>query len=231
MRVKKEFGYISSVQSLSRVRLFATPWTAAHQASLSITNSRSPPKPMSIVSVMPSNHLILCHALLLLPSIFPSIKVFSNESALRIRWPKYWSFSFNISPSNEHPGLISFRTDWLDLLAVQGTLKSLLQHHSICKYLSNGWTTEKWVASIEKYDSREVDTTEKIQTAHNIQVSRQKKKKKKIVLQLGTKALLALKEIKRRETRNMERGQIPEIKKKEISEACRTQMKSAGVEN
>ena len=107
-----------------------TPWTAARQASLSITNSRSPPKPMSIVSVMPSNHLILCHPLLLRPSIFPSIKVFSNESALRIRWPKYWSFSFNISPSNEHPGLISFRMDWLDLLAVQGTLKSLLQHHS-----------------------------------------------------------------------------------------------------
>ena len=107
-----------------------TPWTAAHQASLSITNSRSPPKPMSIESVMPSNHLILCRPLLLLPSIFPTIRVFSNESALHIRWPKYWSFSLNISPSNEHPGLISFRTDWLDLLAVQGTLKSLLQHHS-----------------------------------------------------------------------------------------------------
>ena len=120
----------SSVQSLSRVQLFATPWTAARQASLSITNSQSPPKPLSIVSVMPSNHLILCHPLLLLPSIFPSIRVFSNESALRIRWPKYWSFSFNISPFNEHPGLISFRMDWLDLLAVQGTLTSLLQHHS-----------------------------------------------------------------------------------------------------
>ena len=120
----------SSVQSLSHVRLFATPWTAAWQASLSITNSRSPPKPMSIESVMPSNHLILCHPLLLLPSIFPSVKVFSNESALRTRWPKYWSFSFDISPSNEHPGLISFRMDWMDLLAVQGTLKSLLQHHS-----------------------------------------------------------------------------------------------------
>ena len=102
----------------------------ARQASLSITNSRSPPKPMSIESVMPSNHLILCHPLLLLPSIFPSIRVFSNESALHIRWPKYWSFSFNISPSNEHPGLISFRMDWLDILIVQGTLKSLLQHHS-----------------------------------------------------------------------------------------------------
>ena len=102
----------------------------AHQASLSITNSRSPPKPMSIESVMPSNHLILCRPLLLLPSILPSIRVFSNASALHIRWPKYWSFSFNISPSNEHPGLISFRMEWLDLLTVQGTLKSLLQHHS-----------------------------------------------------------------------------------------------------
>ena len=100
------------------------------QASLSITNSQSPPKPMSIELVMPSNHLILCHPLLLLPSIFPSIRIFSNESALHIRWPKYWSFSFNISPSNEHPGLVSFRMDWSDLLAVQGTLKSLLQHHS-----------------------------------------------------------------------------------------------------
>ena len=120
----------SSVQSLSRIWLFMTPWTAAHQASMSITNSRSPPKPTSIASVMPSNHLILCRPLLLLPSIFPSIRVFSNESALCIRWPKCWSFSFNISPSNEHPGLISFRMDWLDLLAVQGTLKSLLQHHS-----------------------------------------------------------------------------------------------------
>ena len=119
-----------SVQSLSRVRLFVTPWTAAHQASLSITNSQSPPKPMSIESVIPSNHLILCHPLLLLPSIFPSIRVFSNELALCIRWPKHWSFSFNISPSNEHPRLISFKMDWLDLLAVQGTLKSLLQHHS-----------------------------------------------------------------------------------------------------
>ena len=120
----------SSVQSLSRVRLFVTPWTAAHQASLSITNSRSPPKPMSIESVMPSNHLILCRPLLLLPSIFPSIRVFSNESALRIRWSKYWSFSFSISLSTEYSGLISFKIDWFDLLAVQGTLKSLLQHHS-----------------------------------------------------------------------------------------------------
>ena len=107
-----------------------SPWTAAHQASLSITNSWSPPKPMSIESVLPSNHLILCHPLLLLPPIPPSIRVLSNESALRMRWPKYWSFSFSISPSNEHPGLISFRMDWLDLLAVQGTLNSLLQHHS-----------------------------------------------------------------------------------------------------
>ena len=113
----------TSVQSLSRVRLFAGPWTTARQATLSITNSRSPPKPMLIESVMPSNHLILCRPLLLLPSIFPSIRIFSNESALHIRWPKYWSFSFNISPSNEHPGLVSFRMDWLDLLAVQGTLK------------------------------------------------------------------------------------------------------------
>ena len=120
----------SSVQLLSRVQLFATPWTAACQASLSITNSWSLPKTMSIESVMSSNHLILCRPLLLLPPILPSIRVFSNESALLIRWPKYWSFSFNISPSNEHTGLISFRMDWLDLLAVQGTLKSLLQHHS-----------------------------------------------------------------------------------------------------
>ena len=120
----------SSVQSLSCVQLFVTPWTTAHQASLSITSFRSLPKLISIESVMPSNHLILCHPLLLLPSIFPSIRVSSNESALLMRWPKYWSFSFNISPSNEHSGLISFRMDWLDLLAVQGTLKSLLQHHS-----------------------------------------------------------------------------------------------------
>ena len=120
----------SSVQSLSCVLLFATPWTSACQASLSITNSPSLPKPMSIESVMPSNYLILCHPLLLLPSIFPSIRVYSNESALCIRWPKYWSFSFNISPSNEHPGLISFRMNRLDLHAAQGTLKSLLQHHS-----------------------------------------------------------------------------------------------------
>ena len=116
----------SSVQSLNRVRLFATPWTAAHQASLSITNSWSLLKLMSIASVMPSNHLNLYRPLLLPPSIFPSIRIFSNESVLHIRWPKYWSFSFSISPSNEHPGLISFRMDWLDLLAVQGTLKSLL---------------------------------------------------------------------------------------------------------
>ena len=121
---------VQSVQSLSRVQLLVTPWTAARQASLSITNFRSLLKLLSIESVMPSNHLILCDPLLLLPSIFPSIRVFSNESVLRIRQPKYWSFSFTISPSNEYSGLISFRMDWLDLLAVQGTLKSLSQHHS-----------------------------------------------------------------------------------------------------
>ena len=121
---------ISSVQSLSRVQLFATPWTAASQASLSITNSRSSPRLTSIGSVMPSSHLILYHSLLLLSSIPPSIRVFSNESTLRMRWPKYWSFSFSISPSTVHPGLISFRMDWLDLLAAQGTIKSLLQHHN-----------------------------------------------------------------------------------------------------
>ena len=134
--VKHEFWLLCSlVLSLSCVQLFVTPWTAARQASLSISNSRSPSKSMSIVSVIPSNHLILCGPLLLLPSIFPSIRAFSNESALHIRWPKYWSFSFKISPSNEHPGLISFRMDWLDLLALQGTLqqgksKTLLQYHS-----------------------------------------------------------------------------------------------------
>ena len=121
----------SSVPLLSHVRLFVTPWTAACQASLSITSSRSLLKLTSIGSVMPSSHVILCRPLLLPPSIFPSIRVFSNESVLRIRWPKYWSFSsFSISPSDEYSGLISFRMDWLDLLAVQGTLKSLLQHHS-----------------------------------------------------------------------------------------------------
>ena len=119
-----------SVQSLSRVRLFATPWTAARQASLSVTNSRSLLRLMSIESVMPSNHIILCHPLLHPPSSIPSIRVFSNESVLRITWPKYWSFSFSISPSKEYSGLISFRIDWLDLLAVQGTLTSHLQHHS-----------------------------------------------------------------------------------------------------
>ena len=124
------FPWFSVVQLLSRVRLFATPWTAAYQASLSITNSQSPPKPTSIELVMPSSHLILCRPLFLPPSIFPSIRVFSNESVLHIRWPKYWSFSFSISPSNEYSGLISFRMDWLDLLAVQETLQSLLQHHS-----------------------------------------------------------------------------------------------------
>ena len=121
---------VGSVQSLSRVQLFATPWTAACQASLSTTKSQSLLKLMSIELVMPSNHLILCRPLLLPPAIFPSIRVLSNESALWSKWPKYWSFSFSISPSNEYSGLISFRMDWLDLLAVQGTLKSLLQHHS-----------------------------------------------------------------------------------------------------
>ena len=144
----------SSLQLLSCVRFFATPWTAACQASLSITNSRRLVKPMSTESVMPSNHLILYCPLLLLPSIFPSVRVFSNESALHMRWPKYWSFSFNISPSNEHPGLISFRMDWLNLLAAQRTLKSLLQHNSskasilLCSaffivQLSHPWLLEK----------------------------------------------------------------------------------------
>ena len=121
---------VSSVQLLSCVRLFATPWIAARQATLSITNSQSLPRLMSIEPMMPFSHLILCHPLLLLPPIPPSIRVFSKELVLRIKWPKYWSFSFSISPSNEHLGLISFRMDWLDLLAVQGTSKSLLQHHS-----------------------------------------------------------------------------------------------------
>ena len=127
---KCRLEFVQSVQSLSHVRLLVTPWTAAWQASLSITNSQILLKLMSIESVMPSNHLILCRPLLFLPSIFPRIRVFSNESVLLIRLPKYWSFSFNISPSNEYSGLISFRIDWLDLLAVQGTLKSLLQCHS-----------------------------------------------------------------------------------------------------
>ena len=123
-----QFG---SVQSFSCVRLFVTPWIAARQASLSITNSQSSPKLMCIKLVMPSSHLILCHSFLLLPPIPPSIRVFWNESTLRMRWPKYWSFSLSISPSNEHPGLVSFRMDWLALLAVQGTHKGLLQHHNL----------------------------------------------------------------------------------------------------
>ena len=122
-------GPVSSVQSLSHVRLFVTPWISALQASLSITNSQSSPRLMCIELVIPSSHLILCHPCFLLPLIPPSIKVFSSESTLRMRWPKYWSFSLSISSSNEHPGLISFRTDWLDLLSVQGSLKSLLQYH------------------------------------------------------------------------------------------------------
>ena len=137
-RREKDHVQFHSVQSLSRVQLFATPWTAVRQASLSIINSRSLPKLMSIESVMPSNHLILYHPLLLLSSIFPSIRIFSNESVLHTRWPKYWSFSFNISPSNEHPGLISFRMDWLDLLGVQRTLKSLLWHHSSKAWILQG---------------------------------------------------------------------------------------------
>ena len=124
----------SSVQSLSRVQLFVTPWTVAHQASLSINNSWSLSKLMSIKSVMPFNHFILCCLLLLLPSIFPSIRVFSDESVLHIRWPKYWSFSFNISPSNEYSGLISFKTDWFDLLAVQGTLKRVFSNTTVQKH-------------------------------------------------------------------------------------------------
>ena len=123
--------YISSIQSVSHIQLFVTPWTAARQASLSFISSWSLLKLMSFELVMPTNHLILCRPLLLPPSIFPSIRVFSNESVLHIRWPKYWSFSFSISPSNEYSGIISFRMDWLDLLAAQGTLKSLLQHHSL----------------------------------------------------------------------------------------------------
>ena len=130
----------SSVQKLSRVQLFMTPWIAACQASLSITTSQSLLKLMSIKSVMSSSHLILCHPLLLLPLILPSIRVFSNESALHMKWPKYWSFSFSVSPSNEHSGLISFRMDWLDLLAVQGTLKSLLQHHSSKASILSGFS-------------------------------------------------------------------------------------------
>ena len=154
--------YFSSVQSVSCVWLFATLWTAAHQASLSITNSQSLRKLMSIESVMPSNHLILRCPLLLPPSIFPSIRVFSNESALHMRWPKYWSFSFNITPSSEHSGLVSFRMDWLDLHAVQGTLKSLLEHHSskttilqssafyIVQLSHPNMTTEKTIASTRR---------------------------------------------------------------------------------
>ena len=136
------FIFVFVVQLLRWVRLFATPWTAARQASPSLTTSRSLP----MESVMPSNYLTLCRPLLLLPSIFPSIRVFSNESALRMRWPKYWSFSFSISPSNEHPGLISFRMDWLDFLAVQGALKGFLQHHgSKAFYMDNTNAEEKWM--------------------------------------------------------------------------------------
>ena len=134
----------SSVQSFSSVQLFATPWTAVHQASLSITNSQSLLKPISIESVMPSIHLILCHPLLLLPSIFPSIRVLSNESVLHIRWPKYWSFSFSISPFNEHSGLISSRMDWLDLLAVQGTLSKVFSNTTVQKHQFFGIQLSLW---------------------------------------------------------------------------------------
>ena len=143
LKLKYQF---SSVQLLSRVLLFETLWTVAHQASLSITNSWSSLKLMSFEAVMPSNDLIFCHPLLLLPSIFPTIRVFSNESALLIRWSKYWSFSFNISSSNEHPGLISFRMDWLDLLAVQGALKSLLQHR--CSKASILWLSAFFILQL-----------------------------------------------------------------------------------
>ena len=179
MRVCANSLQFSSVQSLSHVRLFTTPWTTACQASLSITNSQSLPKLMSIESVMPSNHLILCRPLLFLPSIFPIIRVFFNESALHIRWPKYWSFSFITSPSNEYPGLISFRMDWLDLLAVQGTLKSLLKHHSSeasilwCSafftvqlshpYMTTGKTIAltRWTYYLKTHESHDADSVNK----------------------------------------------------------------------
>ena len=141
----------SSVQLLSCVQLFVTPWTAAHQASLSITNSWSLLKLMSIESGMPSNHLILCHLLLLLPSIIPGGRVFTNESVLRIRWPKYWNFSLSISPSNEYSGLISFKIDWLALLAVPGTLKNLLQHHSSKASLALSFLYSSTLTSIHDY--------------------------------------------------------------------------------
>ena len=143
----------SSVQLLSRFWFFATPWTAALQASLSIINSQSLFKLMFIVLVMPSNHLILCCPLLLLPSVFPSIRVFSNESVPCIRWPKYWRFRFSISPSNEYSGLISFRMDWLDLLAVQGTLKSLLRHHSSKASIKSFCTTKETISKVKRQSS------------------------------------------------------------------------------
>ena len=144
-------GEFSSIQSLSHVQLFVTPWTAAHQASLSITNFWTLLKLMSIESVMPSNHLILCCSLLLPPSIFPSIKVFSNESVLLIRWSKYWSFRFSISSSNGYSGLISFRMDWLDLLVIQGTLKSLLQHHSSKAYMTALAIRERQIKTTKRF--------------------------------------------------------------------------------
>ena len=160
------FSQFSSVQSLSCVRLFGTPWITACQASLSITNSRSLPRLMSIELVMPSSHLILCHPLLLLPPVPPSIMVFSSESTLCMRRPKYWSFSFSISPSNEHPGLISFRMDWLDLLTVQGTLKSLLQHHSSKASVLRQGTFFSCNKGLEKKDELPVSNRSELFTAY-----------------------------------------------------------------
>ena len=179
----------SSVQLLSRVRLFVTPWTAARQASLYITNPQSLLRLMSIESVMPSNHLILCRPLLLPPSIFPSIRVFSNQSVLHIRWPKYWSFSFSISPSNEHLGLVSFRMDWLDLLAVQGTLKSLLQLHSskastlrhsalFIVQLSHPYITTGKTVALTRWTSR-------VSNLHEVKTDRIERRWTNLQLQLG----------------------------------------------
>ena len=158
-----------SVQSLSHVRLFATPWIAACQNSLSITNAQSLLRLVSIKLVMPSSHLILCHLLLLLPSIFPSIRVFSNESVVHIRWPKYWSYSFSISPSNEYSGLISFRMDYLDLLAVQGTLKSLLQHHSSKALIL--WLSVLFIVKFKKFKIKKKKMYNHIKTGQKTHTS------------------------------------------------------------